>query len=246
MAARGSLKDVLAAVPDRFGVVRGCWRHFLPRPDDGAFFAERMVVRLARPAHPGVKTTVFHAHQKVAHRAVADVQVESGNHNADRSGSRAAARLAADRGVPFLVPHPGAARAEGASADGGRGRQPTLREHIACSGAPRPRGGSRSTARRSTVDEEALAPDWRTDIAIDTRLRDALRRLRRDGRHVRAPTRRSGTARIPAPDAVEDAEFAAEVPRWRDRRHRARRGRASTGSSGGSRGSSESRSGRAA
>ena len=36
-----------ATVPDRYGVVRGCWRHFLPRPDDGAFFAERMTVRLA-------------------------------------------------------------------------------------------------------------------------------------------------------------------------------------------------------
>ena len=82
----GSLKDVLAAVPDRFGVVRGAWRHFLPRPDDGAFFAERMVVRLARPAHPGVKTTVFHAHQKVAHRAVADVHVEIGNHDAVGTG----------------------------------------------------------------------------------------------------------------------------------------------------------------
>ena len=69
----GSLKDVLGTVPDRFGVVRGCWRHFLPRPDDGAFFAERMTVRLATPAAPGDKETIFHAHQKVAHRARADV-----------------------------------------------------------------------------------------------------------------------------------------------------------------------------
>ena len=29
----GTLKDVLAARAERFGVVRGCWRHFLPRPD---------------------------------------------------------------------------------------------------------------------------------------------------------------------------------------------------------------------
>ena len=74
----GSLKDVLATVPDRFGIVRGCWRHFLPRPDDGAFFAERMIVRLAAPAHPGDKETIFHAHQKVAHRADADVEIERG------------------------------------------------------------------------------------------------------------------------------------------------------------------------
>ena len=48
----GSLKDVLATVPERYGVVRGCWRHYLPRPDDESFFAERMIVRLNEPAFP--------------------------------------------------------------------------------------------------------------------------------------------------------------------------------------------------
>ena len=72
----GSVKDVLATVPSRYGVVRGCWRHFLPRPDDGGFFAERMTVRLATPAHPGDKETIFHAHQKVAHRAHPEVEIE--------------------------------------------------------------------------------------------------------------------------------------------------------------------------
>src|SRR6266699_1532468 len=33
----GSLKEVLAAVPDRYGVVKAFWRTFVPRPDDGAF-----------------------------------------------------------------------------------------------------------------------------------------------------------------------------------------------------------------
>jgi len=78
----GTLKELLARIPDRFGVVRGCWRHFLPRPEDGSFFAERMTVRLARPSFAGDKTTIFHAHQKVAHRARPDIAVEAGNHNA--------------------------------------------------------------------------------------------------------------------------------------------------------------------
>src|SRR5213078_3157186 len=30
----GSLKDVLAAVPDRYGIVHAFWRSFVPRPDD--------------------------------------------------------------------------------------------------------------------------------------------------------------------------------------------------------------------
>ena len=57
------------------------WRHFPPRPDDGGFFAERMTVRLRAPAHPGDKRTIFHAHQKVAHRARPGVLVELGNHD---------------------------------------------------------------------------------------------------------------------------------------------------------------------
>lgn len=42
-----SLKDVLVAIPPRYGVVQALVRVFLPRPDDGRFFAERMTVRRA-------------------------------------------------------------------------------------------------------------------------------------------------------------------------------------------------------
>ena len=45
-----------------------------------------MTVRLAASAHPGDKTTIFHAHQKVAHRASPDVTIEAGNHNVDGGG----------------------------------------------------------------------------------------------------------------------------------------------------------------
>ena len=81
----GTLKDVFETIPARFGVVRGCWRHFLPRPEGEADFAERMTVRcanrlsrrqaddLSRPPEGG-------------HRAVADVEIEGGNHNADGTG----------------------------------------------------------------------------------------------------------------------------------------------------------------
>jgi hypothetical protein len=78
-----SLKDVLAAIPPRFGVVRGAWRNFVPRPDDGRSFSERMTTRLARPAfhhHP------LSTHSKSAHRAVADVRIGRGNHEAFGEG----------------------------------------------------------------------------------------------------------------------------------------------------------------
>jgi len=78
-----SLKDVLAVVSPRYGVVRGAWRNFVPRPDDRRFFAERMTVRYCTPSfHPHPLTT----HSKSAHRAVADVRVGRGNHEAFGEG----------------------------------------------------------------------------------------------------------------------------------------------------------------
>ena len=39
-------------VPQRYGIVRGCWRHFLPRSNGSSFFAERMTVVAARRRIP--------------------------------------------------------------------------------------------------------------------------------------------------------------------------------------------------
>jgi hypothetical protein len=93
-----SLKDVLAAVPAQVGVVRGAWRNFVPRPDDGhVFFADRMTVRYCAPDfHPHPLST----HLKSVHRAAADVRVGRGNHEAFGSG------LNALRGwFPFEILH---------------------------------------------------------------------------------------------------------------------------------------------
>ena len=77
------LKELLEAIPARYGVVRGAWRNFVPRPGDDGLFAERMTVRLARPAfhhHP------LSTHSKSAHRARADVRIGRGNHEAFGTG----------------------------------------------------------------------------------------------------------------------------------------------------------------
>jgi hypothetical protein len=75
----GSLRDVLGSVPLPFGVVRGAWRNFVPRPDGQSFFAERMTVRTTTPSfHPHPLST----HSKSAHRAAVDVRVGRGNHEA--------------------------------------------------------------------------------------------------------------------------------------------------------------------
>ena len=78
--ARGAtLKELFAAVPSRFGAVRGAWRNFVPRPDDERLFAERMTARLCTPSfHPHPLSTHF----KSAHRGRADVRIGRGNHEA--------------------------------------------------------------------------------------------------------------------------------------------------------------------
>jgi hypothetical protein len=66
----GSFKEIFAAVPDRYGIVRSFWLDFVPRPDDGRPFWERMTVR--RFPYQSLK---------VAHRARADVTVGFASHN---------------------------------------------------------------------------------------------------------------------------------------------------------------------
>ena len=51
-ARRRASATLFAAVPARFGVVRGAWRNFVPRPDDDRFFAERMTARLLHAVVP--------------------------------------------------------------------------------------------------------------------------------------------------------------------------------------------------
>jgi hypothetical protein len=75
----GTLQDVFAAVPARYGAIRGAWRHFVLRPERPVPFHERMVVRRA----PALDSTdPYCANAKVAHRADPNVHVSRGNHDA--------------------------------------------------------------------------------------------------------------------------------------------------------------------
>src|SRR4051794_31177701 len=77
----GSLKEVLSAVPARFGSVRGLWRHFAPRPHGDDFFAERMTVRVCNPG--AQEDSPYSARYKTAHRGDAGVTVLPGNHRVE-------------------------------------------------------------------------------------------------------------------------------------------------------------------
>ena len=76
-----SLKDVLSAVPSRYGVVRGLVRNFVPRRDDSGTFSERMIVRLTASAPINDPATPFRPVVKVAHRGHSGVVFgEGGSH----------------------------------------------------------------------------------------------------------------------------------------------------------------------
>jgi Glycosyl transferase family 2 len=208
----GSLKDVLATIPERYGVVRGCWRHFLPRPLDDAstFFAERMTVRLRAPAHPGAKETIFHAHQKVAHRADPRVRISFGNHDAE------GANLSPLRGWhPVEVLHfslRSVAQVERKSRRIWWADHPddvALHQQLAYEAI---RDGRVVEYYESlAVSDETVTRGIRDGtLAFDERLRDALRQIR-DGDTFRLPSSSAPALTFGRPDVLEDATLAAET-----------------------------------
>jgi Glycosyl transferase family 2 len=189
---RGSdLKRVLAAIPDRYGVVRALWRTFPPRPDDGRFFAERMTVRLAPVAPVNDPTTPWRPNAKVIHRADPRITVRKGNHTVE------GARLQPLRGwYPVEVLHfPWRSSAHAM-------RKASSYWSVGMSHATglayEAEAGGELTDRYETfvVDDEALARGLADGmLAEDTRLRDVLRAL-------------SGASEVPP--ALSDRAFALQ------------------------------------
>jgi hypothetical protein len=206
----GDFRALFAAVPERFGVVRGAWRNFVPRPDDDRFFAERMTARLCTPSfHPHPLSTHF----KSAHRAVADVRVGRGNHEAFGEG------LVALRGwYPIEILHFPV-----------RSLEHCMRKYVtqfvalernAEKGIPGHMADAYRAYRAGALedfyaplvvgDDELEDGVRRGDLVVDTRLRDRLRALG-FGDEESAAVPAAG-----ARSASEDAAFAAEYSPLRD------------------------------
>jgi Glycosyl transferase family 2 len=171
------LKELLAAVPARYGVVRAAWRNFVPRPEGEDFFAERMTVRLSTPAfhhHP------LSTHSKSAHRAAPDVRIGRGNHEAFGEG------LLPLRGwYPIEILHFPV-----------RSLEQCVRKYVtqfvalernAEKGIPNHMADAHRAWREGSLDglyEPLVVGDWELErgvedgrLAHDTRLRDVLRSL---------------------------------------------------------------------
>jgi len=183
----GDLKDALARVPDRYGVVQTFVRAFLPRPGEGAF-EERMTVRLAPAAPINSPFSPFRVNVRLLHRASPDIVVGRGN--ASLPGSS-------------LVPLPGRSPVEALhfpvrslgqfehkflthyKASGPRLRGEHVRAHEAAQA-----GRLHELYEEICLDDERLRRGLADgSLAIDTRMRDALRALRADRLSLRFPPR---------------------------------------------------------
>jgi hypothetical protein len=206
----GSLKELLGAVPARYGIVRACWRHFPPRPDNGSPFYERMTARLRTPTSPGDKSSIYHVHQKIAHRADPEVTVAFGNHTAFGEG------LEPLRGWhPIEILHFSHRTFEQMERKSrfGRGIPPPLVTPDRLAMWEAEREGrlweyfDSFVLRDEDVEREVAAGR----VAVDTRLRDVLRGLRDDDGTFRIPMDGAALLSFPRPKVADDGLYAAET-----------------------------------
>ncbi len=208
-----SLKEVLAAIPKRYGIVEAFWRSFVPRPGDGELFAERMTARLAQQAPINDPSSFYRPVTKVAHRADPQVVVGRGNHG-----------LVGSRLVPLRTWHPLEVLHFPLRSRAQWQRKVELQgvaftEHIERAGTGYHLKGY--DALRSGVIEEQLASLVIDDealvqgldegtLVLDTRLRDALRVLRTEGEEA-CGFAVGRPVTFPAPTIADDATYAVEA-----------------------------------
>jgi hypothetical protein len=167
-----TLKESLAAVPDHVGVVWATTCHFVPRPEDGSPFAERMTARFAATAALNDPTSPYRPHAKAAHRADPSIRVRFGSH---RVVSETLAPLPGWHPADvFHFPYRTSAQYEEKTVRRARGDKP-LGQYVKGLQA-KEQGRIEDVYSMLVVDDEALARGVAAgSLVVDTRLRDALR-----------------------------------------------------------------------
>jgi hypothetical protein len=212
-----SLRDVLEAVPERYGTVGAFLRTFGPPPDGGdGSFAERMTVRFSALAPINDPASLFKPIRKVVHRAHPEIQVTRGNHALVDSP------FAPLRGwYPIEVFHfPLRSHAQcerkavlqGTAFEKYVARPPTA--YHANMFAALKSGKIAEYYDSLVLDEDELEQGLEQGRLVrDTRLRDALHLLRAEGdfgEEYLLPSEAPPLA-FPIPTLVEDAEYAVEA-----------------------------------
>jgi hypothetical protein len=194
-----SLKEVLASIPSRYGIVRALLRHFVPRPDDGSSFAERMTVRMSTSAPINDPRSLFRPNLKIIHRADPTVNVSIG-----------AQRLIDSPFVPlrgwypiefFHFPVRSLEQCERKYSHQQTGPGQTPSPYYDRVRSLIEQGRLEEVYAPLVVDDEALEQGLEQgSLVVDTRLRDALRALR-DGHQLT----------FPRPTVVDEAAYAVDV-----------------------------------
>jgi hypothetical protein len=169
----GTLKESLGAVPSQIGVVWALTCHFVPRPEDGRPFAERMTARFAPPAALNDPTSPYRPHAKAAHRADPEIVVWFGSHRVTTSMRALPGWHPAD---VFHFPFRTLDQYERKSARRARGDRP-LGQYVRGLQA-RELGRLEEVYASLVVGDRAVARGVADGSLVeDTRLRDALRGL---------------------------------------------------------------------
>jgi len=205
----GDLREVLESIPRRYGIVQSFVRHFVPVPDDGRSFQERMTLRLGAQAPINDPRSPWRPFRKVVHRADPSAEVVEGSHSVggtdlvplrgwyplevlhfpirtaaqlERKGAHWGSAVEKFYGGEEVIAGPGAAYHALAHRDTERGRSALVFDELVGSDAAR---------------AEAVAAGV---LVEDARVRDALDRLGRGSPLV-----------FPRPTASDDAAFAVDA-----------------------------------
>jgi hypothetical protein len=197
------LRDMLAAVPPRYGTVGAFLRMFPPRPAGEGSFAERMTVRFSALAPINDPASLYKPIRKVIHRAHPEIRLTRGNHAVIDSPFDPL------RGwfpievfhFPLRSPEQCAhkARLQG-EAFQRIARSPTAYHANMFQALERGTIGEWYDAQ-VVGDEEVERGVESGRLVVDTRLRDALRQLESGG----------GPLQFPPPSLVDDAVYAVEA-----------------------------------
>jgi hypothetical protein len=202
------IKTVLAEVPARFATVRALMRNFVPQTTGAGFFADRMNVRLVpgRTTLPRYLVHPFHAQDKVIHRAHPDVTVSAGNHDARWTSSVDLRGFWHFEVLHFPMRTAGQCIEKWHNYERyGYSGYNVLTEFDA-----------REYYDSLVVDDAALADGLESGAyAVDNRLRDALRAIRRDdsgdGRTAFLPPDQRESLYLPPLTTSDAASLAADA-----------------------------------
>ncbi len=215
----GSLKHVLSAIPERYGTVGAFLRTFVPRPGNGEF-AERMTVRFSALAPINDPSSLYRPIRKIVHRADPGATLVRGHHavkDTDLSPLRGWYPIEAFH-FPLRTPEQCARKAlvMGTAFETHIDRAST--GYLAKMYEAVKSGTIDDYYRSIVVGGEELEHGLANGrLVVDTRLRDALERLRLSpnesaatGRAFALPSE-NGDLAFPLPTLVEEAEYAVEA-----------------------------------